>query len=104
MYHILATPVSGNALPLTVRNERLLNGRKSGYAIDKERALAMKSRISTTKLSHVQRLICWLETVLIQVLLSLALWPLKLIYHRPIEPWRIWDTNKKLCNLDQRFC
>ena len=93
-----------NALPLTVRNERLLNGLKGGYAIEKERALAMKSRISTTEISHVQRLICWLETVLIQVLLSLTLWPLKLIYSRPIEAWWVWDTNRKLCNLDQRFC
>ena len=93
-----------NALAFTLRNERLLNGLKSGYAIDKERALAMKSRISTTKLSHVERLICWLETVLIQFLLGLTLWPLKLIYHRPMEAWWVWDTNRKLCNLDQRFC
>ena len=68
----------------------------------------MKSRISTTELksrtSHLERLICWLETVLIQVLLNLTLWPLKLIYNRPTEPWWVWDTNRKLCNLDQCFC
>ena len=68
----------------------------------------MQSRISTTELksrtSHLERLICWLETVLIQVLLNLTLWPLKLIYNRPTEPWWVWDTNRKLCNLDQRFC
>ena len=105
LYIILTTAIPKlNALPLTVRNERLLNGLKGGYAIDKERALAMKSRISTTKLSHVERLICWLETVLIQFLLGLTLWPLKLIYHRPMEAWWVWDTNRKLCNLDQRFC
>ena len=68
----------------------------------------MKSRISTTELksqtSHVERLICWLETVLIQFLLTLTLWPLKLIYNRPMEAWWVWDTNRKLCMLDQRFC
>ena len=90
------------------RNETLLHGREGCYPIGKERALAMKSRISTTELksrtSHVERLICWLETVFIQVLLTLTLWPLKLIYNRPMEPWWVWDTNRKLCNLDQRFC
>ena len=90
------------------RNEMLLNGQKGCYAIGKERALAMKSRISTTELksrtSHVERLICWLETLLIQMLLSLTLWPLKLIYNRPMEAWWVWDTNRKLCMLDQRFC
>ena len=50
------------------------------------------------------RLICWLETVLIQFLLTLTLWPLKLIYHRPMEAWWVWDTNRKLCMLNQRFC
>ena len=50
------------------------------------------------------RLACWLETALIQTLLTLVLWPLKLIYNRPMEPWWVWDTNRKLCNLDQRFC
>ena len=90
------------------RNETLLHGREGCYPIGKERALAMKSRISTTELksrtSHVEGLICWLETVFIQVLLTLTLWPLKLIYNRPMEPWWVWDTNRKLCNLDQRFC
>ena len=50
----------------------------------------MKSRISTTELksrtSHIERLICWLEKLLIQMLLTLTLWPLKLIYNRPWKP------------------
>ena len=98
---------SASALSI-FRNETLLHSRKGCYAIRKERALAMKSRISTTELksqtSHVKRLICWLETVLIQFLLTLTLWPLKLIYHRPMEAWWVWDTNRKLCMLNQRFC
>ena len=86
----------------------LLNGQKGCYAIGKEQALDMKSRIATTELksrtSHIERLICWLEKLLIQMLLTLTLWPLKLIYNRPMEAWWVWDTNRKLCMLDQRFC
>ena len=55
-------------------------------------------------MSHGMRLICWLETVLIQILLTITLWPLKLIYNRPLETWWVWDTNRKLCMMDQRFC
>ena len=55
-------------------------------------------------MSLVIRLVCWLETVLIQILLTFTLWPLKLIYNRPMEAWWIWDTNRKLCMIDQRFC
>ena len=50
------------------------------------------------------RLACWLETALIQTLLTLVLWPLKLIYRRPQETWRAWFANQKLCSLDDRFC
>jgi len=68
----------------------------------------MKSRIATTKfrsrMSLITQLVCWLETVLIQILLTLTLWPLKLVYNRPMEAWWVWDTNRKLCMLDQRFC
>lgn len=54
--------------------------------------------------SLMLRLICWFETMVIQVLLTLTLWPLKLIYHRPSEAWWVWDTNRKLCMIDERFC
>jgi len=60
--------------------------------------------VANARPSLVMRLICWLETVLIQVLLTLTLWPLKLIYHRPEDAWWVWQTNRKLCMLDQRFC
>ena len=83
-------------------------GPKGCYAIGQERSLAMQSRIAATdrraQMSHGMRLICWLETVLIQILLTITLWPLKLIYNRPLETWWVWDTNRKLCMMDQRFC
>ena len=60
--------------------------------------------VADARPSLVMRLICWLETVLIQVLLTLTLWPPKLIYHRPADAWWVWQTNRKLCMLDQRFC
>ena len=50
------------------------------------------------------RLACWLEATLIQALLTLVLWPLKLMYRRPQETWRAWFANQKLCSIDQRFC
>lgn len=46
----------------------------------------------------------WLEQALMQVMLGLVLWPLKLIYRRPQETWRAWFANQKLCSLDRRFC
>ena len=50
------------------------------------------------------RLACCLEATLIQALLTLVLWPLKLMYRRPQETWRAWFANQKLCSIDQRFC
>ena len=55
-------------------------------------------------ISLAMRLSCWLESALIQTLLTLVLWPLKLIYRRPQETWRAWHANQKLCSLDRRFC
>ena len=50
------------------------------------------------------RIACWLEAALVQTLLNLALWPLKLIYRRPQETWPAWFANQKLCAVDRRFC
>ncbi len=48
----------------------------------------------------------WLEMICMQTLLTLALWPLKLMYKRPRpdETWPAWHANQKLCRIDQRFC
>ena len=46
----------------------------------------------------------WLEKAVMQVMLGLVLWPLKLIYRRPQETWRAWFANQKLCSIDDRFC
>ena len=50
------------------------------------------------------RIAGWLEAALVQTLLNLALWPLKLIYRRPQETWPAWFANQKLCAVDRRFC
>ncbi|KZR88444.1 hypothetical protein [Synechococcus sp. MIT S9508] len=48
----------------------------------------------------------WLEKICMQMLLTLALWPLKLMYKRPRpeESWPAWQANQKLCRADQRYC
>lgn len=48
----------------------------------------------------------WLEMFCMQILLTLALWPLKLIYKRPRpdETWPAWQANQKLCRIDRRYC
>ncbi|WP_413325986.1 hypothetical protein [Synechococcus sp. MIT S9503] len=48
----------------------------------------------------------WLEMVLMQMLLSLTLWPLILMYKRPKpdESWPAWQANQRLCRIDRRYC
>ena len=48
----------------------------------------------------------WLEMILMQVLLTLTLWPLKLMYQRPKpdESWPAWQANQRLCRIDRRYC
>ena len=45
-----------------------------------------------------------LENALIKIFLNLTLWPLKLIYRQPEPTWPAWFANRKLCQLDQRYC
>ena len=48
----------------------------------------------------------WLEMVCMQTMLTLALWPLKLMYRRPKpdESWPAWQANQLLCRADRRYC
>ncbi len=48
----------------------------------------------------------WLERICMQTLLTLALWPLKLMYKRPKldESWPAWQANQQLCRVDRRYC
>ena len=42
--------------------------------------------------------------VALGIALPMALWPLKLIYRQPVPSWTAWFANRKLCQLDQRYC
>tara|TARA_B100001121_G_C18460945_1_gene513263 strand:+ start:449 stop:661 length:213 start_codon:yes stop_codon:yes gene_type:complete len=48
----------------------------------------------------------WIEMIFMQMLLTLTLWPLKLIYKRPRpdESWAAWHANQRLCRIDRRYC
>lgn len=52
------------------------------------------------------RCIAWVEKLIMQILLTLTLWPLRLIYRRPKpdESWPAWQANQRLCRADQRYC
>ena len=74
------------------------------------RAFAVLSLPPRSTSAHSQgprlwlRLSAWLEAALVQLMLALVLWPLKVIYRRPQETWPAWFANQKLCALDRRFC
>ena len=59
-------------------------------------------------MSHMRSLVLgmsfWLERLLINVVLSLILWPIKLIYRSPEPTWNAWFANEYLCQLDGRYC
>ena len=48
----------------------------------------------------------WMEMIFMQMLLTLTLWPLKLMYKRPRpdESWPAWQANQRLCRIDRRYC
>ncbi len=48
----------------------------------------------------------WIEMIFMKTLLTLTLWPLKLMYRRPRpdESWPAWQANQRLCRIDRRYC